>query len=445
MPVLNSDGSYRFFNLNSEQVLDAPGQSTAAGTQFDQGFATGITGQNFNLVQQSLATPSAVTATLTPSLAFTGNTNTTSTAQVLTLQNTSNVPLTGININLGGANPGNFAQSANTCGSTLAPSASCAVSITFSAAWPGNYAAALSVADSATGSPQIAILGGTATGPAPSYTATLTPASLSFTSAVPNTASAPQLLTLQNTSPSSLPLTGIGVVLSGTNAADFTAYQQPGTTCGAVLAAGASCTISVVFSAPTVGTFAGTLSVSDNAAGSPQTATLSGTVGTPTYALTAGTSSQSVQPGGAATYPITVNSVGGAYSNPITLSVSGLPPGATATFAPSTVTPGISGTNSTLTIQTSAIVASSVWGSGLSSSTAVPALSLIGFLCIPGGRRRSKLAAAVLLLASLSTIGVLSGCGGQSSSAAASKNYTITVTGTSGATTQTTTLQLTVL
>ena len=445
MPVLNSDGSYRFFNLNSEQVLDAPGQSTAAGTQLDQGFATGVTGQEFNLVRQSLATPPAVTATLTPSLAFTGNTNTTSTAQVATLQNTSNVALTGINISVGGANPGNFAQSANTCGSTLAPSASCAISMTFSAAWPGNYAASLSVADSATGSPQIATLSGTATGPAPSYTATLTPASLAFTSTAPNTASAPQLLTLQNTSPSSLPLAGIGVSIGGPNAANFTAYQRPGTTCGAVLAAGASCTISVVFSATTTGTFSGTLSVSDNAAGSPQIAMLSGVVGTPSYTLTAGTSSQSVQPGNAATYPITVNSIGGAYGSPVTLSVSGLPPGAIATFAPPAVTPGTSGGTSTLTVQTSATIATSVGGSGLSLPVAIPALSLIGFLFIPTGRRRNKLAAAVLFLASLGAIGALSGCGGQSSSAASPKSYTITVTGSSGASTQTTTLQLTVL
>jgi hypothetical protein len=447
MPVLNSDGSYTFFNLNSQLVIDAPGQSTAAGKQFDQSFANSGTGQEFNLVQKNTGAPPTITATLTPSLAFTANANTTSAAQVATLQNTSSKPLNGLNISLGGANPSDFAQSASTCVSTLAAGASCTISVTFSAAWPGNYTALLSVADSATGSPQVATLSGTASGAAPNYTATLTPSSLAFTTATVGTASAPQLLTLQNTSPSSLPLTGIGVTIGGTNAGDFQAYQEPGTTCGAVLAAGASCAISVAFTSTTAGSFAATLSVADNATGSPQVATLSGTAGPPSsYAITAGTSSQSVQPGGTATYPITVNPVGGAYSNTVTLSVSGLPPGATASFTPSSVTPGASGATSTLTIQTSATSAATGAERGFALPGALPALSLIGLVFIPAKRRRGWLALVVLFVASLGAIGALSGCGGQSSGASSSsKNYMIIVTGSSGTSTQTTTLQLTML
>jgi hypothetical protein len=50
MPVLNSDGSYTFYNLNSEMVLDNPGGSTAAGTPYDQWVANGGTNQNFILI-----------------------------------------------------------------------------------------------------------------------------------------------------------------------------------------------------------------------------------------------------------------------------------------------------------------------------------------------------------------------------------------------------------
>ncbi len=50
MPIVNSDGSYTFFNLNSERVLDDPGASTAAGTQFDQWVANGTPGQEFKLI-----------------------------------------------------------------------------------------------------------------------------------------------------------------------------------------------------------------------------------------------------------------------------------------------------------------------------------------------------------------------------------------------------------
>jgi hypothetical protein len=53
-------------------------------------------------------------------------------------------------------------------------------------------------------------------------------------------------------------------------------YEQTNT-CGQSVPTGASCTINVTFTAPSVGNFTGTLSITDNAAGSPQTVSLSGT------------------------------------------------------------------------------------------------------------------------------------------------------------------------
>ncbi len=52
MPVQNSDGTYTFFNLNSEQVLDNYGASTTSGNQFDQWFANGSTAQKFTLTSR---------------------------------------------------------------------------------------------------------------------------------------------------------------------------------------------------------------------------------------------------------------------------------------------------------------------------------------------------------------------------------------------------------
>jgi hypothetical protein len=50
MPVHNSDSTYTFYNLNSEQVLDNHGDSTASGNAYDQWFANGSNAQKFTLI-----------------------------------------------------------------------------------------------------------------------------------------------------------------------------------------------------------------------------------------------------------------------------------------------------------------------------------------------------------------------------------------------------------
>src|SRR5262249_44870845 len=78
--------------------------------------------------------------------------------------------------------------------------------------------------------------------------------------------SAPQTVTLSNNGNSSLAISSISV--SG----DFAQTNS----CGNTLAPGSSCSITVTFAPTTSGSRAGTLTVSDNAAGSPQTVSLSG-------------------------------------------------------------------------------------------------------------------------------------------------------------------------
>ena len=50
LPVVNSDGSYTFYNLSSILALDDPTSSTAAQTQFGQSFGNGSTAQKFQLI-----------------------------------------------------------------------------------------------------------------------------------------------------------------------------------------------------------------------------------------------------------------------------------------------------------------------------------------------------------------------------------------------------------
>ena len=82
------------------------------------------------------------------------------------------------------------------------------------------------------------------------------------------TTSSAKSVKLSNTGKAVLNITSI------TRSGDFAVSA---TNCGVSLAAGKSCSISVTFSPTIGGVRAGTLAISDNAAGSPQTVTLSGT------------------------------------------------------------------------------------------------------------------------------------------------------------------------
>jgi len=186
------------------------------------------------------------------------------------------------------------------------------------------------------------------------------------------------------------------------------------------------------------------LTVTDNASGSPQSVSLSGTATPPpNFTVSSSSGAQTIQPGGTATYTITVTPQNGAFSNAIALSATGLPTGATSTFSPPSLTPGSSATTSTLTIQTGTTTTAasrhgSVW------PLATPALALVSLLFLPGKRRRRWITLALLLFASLGAFSALTACGGGFSLKQQSQSYTVTITGTSGTDVQSTTVQLTV-
>jgi hypothetical protein len=221
---------------------------------------------NSSTASQSIVVAGTGAATAVPvaSLSPTSLTFASGAAQVVTLSNTGASAMTISGITITGANPTNFTET-NTCGSSLASSTSCTISVTFSPTGSGSYAATLNVADNAAGSPQAASLAGTAT-----PVALLSPTNLTFTAAISGTTTVAQTVTVTNTGTASM--TGVAVSLTGTSAASFAQTN----TCSSTLAVNASCTISVTFTPTASGTVNARISVTDNASGSPQTVSLSG-------------------------------------------------------------------------------------------------------------------------------------------------------------------------
>jgi hypothetical protein len=169
------------------------------------------------------------------------------------------------------ATTGDFGET-NNCASSLPPSMTCTVNVTFTPSAAGARSGTLVTTDNVGGSPQIVALMGTG------YTqpsAAISPTSVIFTNQLVGTNSGAQAVTLQNPGTAALAITSImaSSSFSETN------------TCGTSLAVGATCTVNVVFSPTTTGTTTGTLTFIDNAANSPQTVPLTGTGIAPTLAL----------------------------------------------------------------------------------------------------------------------------------------------------------------
>jgi hypothetical protein len=101
---------------------------------------------------------------------------------------------------------------------------------------------------------------------------TLSPTTLTFASTTVGATSAAQVITVKNTGTAAATLTS--ETITGTNA---TSFLKSATTCGTTLAAAASCTISVEFKPAAAGALTASLSVADNATGTPQTVALTGT------------------------------------------------------------------------------------------------------------------------------------------------------------------------
>src|ERR1039457_2701118 len=130
-----------------------------------------------------------------------------------------------------------------------------------------NGCPALAITDNATGSPQSVSLSGTGI----STGANVSPSNLLFGNQSVGTSSTAQTVTLTNSGNSALSISSVAVL--GVNASDFAQSNN----CGSSLAAGASCAISLTFTPSAASSRTAALAITDNATGSPQSVSLSGT------------------------------------------------------------------------------------------------------------------------------------------------------------------------
>ena len=268
--------------------------------------------------------------------------------------------------------------------------------------------------------------------------ASVSPTSLTFGSQTVGTTSAAQTVTLSNTGSAALTITSI--VASG----DFAASN----TCGGSLAAGGNCSISVTLTPTASGTRTGSLSVTDNATGSPQTVSLTGT-GSSTaadFSLSVSPTSGTITAGQSATFTLSVTPSGG-FNQTVSLSCGGAPQAGTCAISPGAVTPnGSSASTATISLTTTArgMVVPGQWPRWISPPLGdqmeltkilwlIAALALLATIVV-GRRRQVRLTLGLAML--MVVLGA--GCTGVVKSTTTSGagtpvgTYTLTLTGTSG-------------
>ena len=163
------------------------------------------------------------------------------------------------------ATQGDFAQT-NNCPSSIPVGSGCTINVTFKPTAAGVRNGSLVVTDNATGSPQQVSL--TGTGLSGTATVTLTPASLSFPSETIGAASPAQSVTLT--------VVGGNTALSISSIATQGDFAQTNN-CPSSIPVGSGCTINATFKPTAAGVRNGSLVVTDNATGSPQLVSLTGT------------------------------------------------------------------------------------------------------------------------------------------------------------------------
>jgi hypothetical protein len=188
--------------------------------------------------------------------------NVASAPQSATVTNggTAALPIAGISFT--GPNASSYSQT-NTCGASVPQGSTCTIQVTFTPKSAGYGWATLNV-NGGPGSTQSASVNGTGTVPF-----TTSPSSLAFGKVQTGSASAAQKVTVTNAGSVALPINA--VTLSGANSSAFSQTN----TCGAPVAVGSTCTISVVFSPTATGSQAASLTV--GAPGATHGTGLSGT------------------------------------------------------------------------------------------------------------------------------------------------------------------------
>jgi hypothetical protein len=336
---------------------------------------------------------------------------------------------------------GDFAQSYNNCGNPgghIWAQGSCTFGVTFKPTAAGSRTGAVTITDNAPGSPHVIELSGTgATGPL----VTLSPEQLAFATQNAGSESAVKSVTVSNAGVDVLSITSISA------GGDFAQTNN----CGSTVAVGASCAIAATFKPTAGGTRTGTLTITDNAPGSPHVAALSGTGADFAISVPAGGDMTTVSAGQTASFNLSVSPAG--FSGNVNFTCSGAPPAATCAVNPATV--AISG-NSPLpiavTVSTAARSATVPWlhgqhrpgGGALAAWFSVLGLPVACCCASKQGRTRKVLLGTVVLL--LLAV-MMAGCGFEAAhhppsvqTGTPAGTYTITVAATSGSLTHNMTL-----
>ncbi|MBZ5665716.1 MAG: choice-of-anchor D domain-containing protein [Acidobacteriia bacterium] len=378
------------------------------------------------------------TATVTPSSLSFGNQTlgTTSAAQSVVITNTGANPIT-----VSAVTPTtDFAETDN-CTTTPVPvEGSCTINVTFSPTVGGTRNGTLTISDNAQGNPHIVTLSGTGL----AGVANLSTASLNFTALTVGTTSTAQTITVTNS--------GNGALAVGSIQAtgDFAQTNN----CTTVAANGGTCAIHVTFTATSSGTRTGTIALTDSAANSPQSVSLTGSgidFGMPTSG-----GSSTIKAGATATYSMSISPVGGTFSSAVSLVCAGVPAFSTCTVNPTSVTPEANPSAVTVTIKTTGTTAQlSVPGAVqrpvFALWTLTSGFGLFGMFLFGTGQGRKRGKALLLLIVLIAAVVFWAGCGTshtappvQTGTSTPAGTYTVLVIGTSGSVQHFTSLTLTV-
>jgi hypothetical protein len=245
---------------------------------------------------------------------------TASPAQQIMLTNSGDQPLTLIAAQI---TSGDFTV-VNECGNSLNPHSVCSMNVAFQPKNVGVISGSLTVSDQYR--TQTVTLNGIGVAPpgvslAPFSTIAFSPSGVGITAPA-------RLVTLTNNG--GVPLIVQGITITG----DF-AIVSGSNTCGSIVPVSTACTMQVAFTPTVGGPRAGTLAVTNNAASSPQTLTLTGN-GVDFTLNSNGSTSLTITNGQNAVYPLLLSSAAN-VPGAATFTCTGAPPNSTCNVTPSIV------------------------------------------------------------------------------------------------------------